>query len=147
MRKAKFLAFIFHQLYRIELLIVNPSTGYWYVYWEGTRMRYHRIGECPFKLIYILVCLFNRCLEIQTNFLDLSNMKTIKHLASIFDLLSSRSISISGRIYHRISIFSLSLFVFFSIYWNYSSNTNKTQLISLFVFFVFQMLNNVKIFN
>jgi hypothetical protein len=41
--------------------------------------------------------LFHRCLEIQTNFLDLSSMKTIKHLATILDLLSSRSTSISGR--------------------------------------------------
>ncbi|CAF5137904.1 unnamed protein product, partial [Rotaria sp. Silwood1] len=38
---------------------------------------------------------YELCLEIQINFLDLSNMKKIKHLASILDLLSSRSSSIS----------------------------------------------------
>ncbi|CAF1357755.1 unnamed protein product [Rotaria sordida] len=38
---------------------------------------------------------YELCLEIQIHFLDLSNMKKIKHLATILDLLSSRSISIS----------------------------------------------------
>ncbi|CAF3945148.1 unnamed protein product [Rotaria sp. Silwood2] len=40
---------------------------------------------------------YELCLQIQINFLDLSNMKKIKHLATILDLVSSRSISISGR--------------------------------------------------
>ncbi|CAF3201095.1 unnamed protein product [Rotaria sp. Silwood2] len=38
---------------------------------------------------------YELCLQIQINFLDLSNMKKIKHLATILDLVSSRSISIS----------------------------------------------------
>lgn len=46
---------------------------------------------------------FPRSLEIQANFLDLSSMKAIKHLASILGLLSFRPASISGRFFRIIS--------------------------------------------
>ncbi|CAF1223755.1 unnamed protein product [Adineta steineri] len=39
---------------------------------------------------------YELCLEIQVNFLDLSSMKSIKHLSTVLELLSSRLPSISG---------------------------------------------------
>jgi len=58
-------------------------------------------------------------------------MKAIKHLASILELLSSRSASISGRISIQYQFVFLIL-LFFSTDSDYSSNTNKTQLIALY---------------
>jgi hypothetical protein len=54
-------------------------------------------------------------------------MKAIKHLATILDLLSSRSASISGRKLIRFSFFQT---YSSSTSSNCSPNTNKTELIS-----------------
>ncbi|CAF4634784.1 unnamed protein product [Rotaria socialis] len=66
---------------------------------------------------------YELCLEIQTNLIDLSNMKKIKHLATILELLSSRMISISA-------ITSVTLTSSYFLY-NHDHNQRQNRILSL----------------